>query len=285
MSTFFNCKEVSAKIDADTAEKLQKLAAAGVQARLALFQIGDKADESTYAAAIIRKCELLGVETELHRFPEDVGSAEYLAAFRQANDNDDVDGLLLLQPLPRHIESEIIKREIPTSFTRGTAEVVRQIELCQPDLVLNVGQAGGAAGLRVERVAINLADARIPDNDGAQPVDEPLVQDSAPAYFAKLPVKAMVRGVQAKGYPCQLSYTAGTYVCNAVMYTVLHTVQSDPHIRAGFVHVPYAASQLEGKAAGTPAMPLADITAALAAAIEAAVQNKTDLKEQMGRLD
>ena len=95
----------------------------------------------------------------------------------------------------------------------------------------------------------------------------------------------MVRGVQAKGYPCQLSYTAGTYVCNAVMYTVLHTVQSYPHIRAGFVHVPYAASQLEGKAAGTPAMPLADITAALAAAIEAAVQNKTDLKEQMGKLD
>ena len=75
--------------------------------------------------------------------------------------------------------AQIIKREIPTSFTRGTAEVVRQIELCQPDLVLNVGQAGGAAGLRVERVAINLADARIPDNDGAQPVDEPLVQDGA----------------------------------------------------------------------------------------------------------
>ena len=173
----------------------------------------------------------------------------------------------------------------PDKLYRGTAEVVRQIELCQPDLVLNVGQAGGAAGLRVERVAINLADARIPDNDGAQPVDEPLVQDGAPAYFAKLPVKAMVRGVQAKGYPCQLSYTAGTYVCNAVMYTVLHTVQSDPHIRAGFVHVPYAASQLEGKAAGTPAMSLADITAALVAAIEAAVQNKTDLKEQMGRLD
>lgn len=129
--------------------------------------------------------------------------------------------------------AQIIKREIPTSFTRGTAEVVRQIELCQPDLVLNVGQAGSAAGLRVERVAINLADARIPDNDGAQPVDEPLVQDGAPAYFAKLPVKAMVRGVQAKGYPCQLSYTAGTYVCNAVMYTVLHTVQSYPPYTGG----------------------------------------------------
>ena len=97
--------------------------------------------------------------------------------------------------------AQIIKREIPTSFTRGTAEVVRQIELCQPDLVLNVGQAGGAAGLRVERVAINLADARIPDNDGAQPVDEPLVQDGAPAYFAKLPVKAMVRGYRQRAIP------------------------------------------------------------------------------------
>lgn len=181
--------------------------------------------------------------------------------------------------------AQIIKREIPTSFGRGTAEVVRQIELCQPDLVLNVGQAGGAAGLRVERVAINLADARIPDNDGAQPVDEPLIRDGASAYFSTLPVKAMVRGVQAKGYPCQLSYTAGTYVCNAVMYTVLHTAQKYPGMRAGFVHVPYAVSQLNGKAPDTPAMPLEDIAQALTAAVEAAVRNTADLKEQMGQLD
>lgn len=112
MSTFFNCKEVSAKIDADTVQKLEALTSAEVQARLVLFQVGDKADESAYASAIIRKCELLGVEAELHRFPEDVTSDEYLAAFRQANDNETVDGLLLLQPLPRHIEVETIKREI-----------------------------------------------------------------------------------------------------------------------------------------------------------------------------
>ena len=180
---------------------------------------------------------------------------------------------------------KLCKLEAPTEFVRSGAVLRDALAAERPDAVLCVGQAGGRAAITPERVAINLADARIPDNDGAQPVDEPLVQDGAPAYFAKLPVKAMVRGVQAKGYPCQLSYTAGTYVCNAVMYTVLHTVQSYPHIRAGFVHVPYAASQLEGKAAGTPAMPLADITAALAAAIEAAVQNKADLKEQMGRLD
>ncbi len=148
--------------------------------------------------------------------------------------------------------AQIIKREIPTSFTRGTAEVVRQIELCQPDLVLNVGQAGGAAGLRVERVAINLADARIPDNDGAQPVDEPLVQDGAPAYF--LPScrsRPWCAGYRQRAIPASCLTRQVPYVCNAVMYTVLHTVQSNPHIRAGFVHVPYAASQLEGKAAGT----------------------------------
>ena len=101
MSDFFNCKEVSAKIDTDTAQKIEALAASDVQVRLALFQIGDNADESAYASAVIRKCGLLGVEAELHRFPEDVTSNEYLAAFRKAYGNDEVDGLLLLQPLPR----------------------------------------------------------------------------------------------------------------------------------------------------------------------------------------
>ena len=120
--------------------------------------------------------------------------------------------------------AQIIKREIPTSFTRGTAEVVRQIELCQPDLVLNVGQAGGAAGLRVERVAINLADARIPDNDGAQPVDEPLVQDAAPAYFAKqraIPASCLTRQVLTSAMrscipcciPCKVIPIYGRALC------------------------------------------------------------------------
>ena len=112
MGAFLNCKEVSTKIDTDTAQKLEVLETAGVQARLELFQIGDKADESAYASAILRKGEQLGVKAELHRFPEDVSSGEYLAAFRQVNDHGEIDGLLLLQPLPRHIETEAIKREI-----------------------------------------------------------------------------------------------------------------------------------------------------------------------------
>ena len=148
--------------------------------------------------------------------------------------------------------AQIIKREIPTSFTRGTAEVVRQIELCQPDLVLNVGQAGGAAGLRVERVAINLADARIPDNDGAQPVDEPLVQDGAPAYFAQAArSRPWCAGYRQRAIPAScLTRQVLTSAMRSCIPCCI-PVQSDPHIRAGFVHVPYAVSQLEGKAAGT----------------------------------
>ena len=179
--------------------------------------------------------------------------------------------------------AQIIKREIPTSFTRGTAEVVRQIELCQPDLVLNVGQAGGAAGLRVERVAINLADARIPDNDGAQPVDEPLVQDGAPAYFAKLPVKAMVKRINASGIPALMSYTAGTYVCNSIMYNALYLLDRRfPGVKGGFIHVPYATAQGVGKPNGTPTMEIATMAKAIEAAIEAAVSVDEDATDIMG---
>ncbi len=188
--------------------------------------------------------------------------------------------------LPNEIAgAQIIKREIPTSFTRGTAEVVRQIELCQPDLVLNVGQAGGAAGLRVERVAINLADARIPDNDGAQPVDSNRWYRTAPRHILpSCPSRPWCAGYRQKAIPAScLTRQVLTSAMRSCIPCCIPCKVIPIYGRA--LCVPYAASQLEGKAAGTPAMPLADITAALAAAIEAAVQNKTDLKEQMGRLD
>ena len=166
--------------------------------------------------------------------------------------------------------AQIIKREIPTSFTRGTAEVVRQIELCQPDLVLNVGQAGGAAGLRVERVAINLMDARIPDNDGFSPVDIPVEKDGETAYFTTLPVKKMVEAMKEAGIPAGLSYSAGSYVCNTVMYAGLSLAAHEfPAMRSGFIHVPFIPEQLEGKKEGTPAMELSMIAKGLEAAIKA----------------
>ena len=180
-------------------------------------------------------------------------------------------------------ESELIKAEMPTSFAGCAAALEEACRLWRPDGVLCVGQAGGRACVTVERVAINLAEASIPDNDGAKPVDQPLVPGGPAAYFATLPVKAMVRRVREAGIPCQLSYTAGTYVCNCLMYRALHlAAEVYPGMRAGFIHVPYALRQAADKPGSTPSMSLEAITAALAAAIEAAALGQEDLGTGMG---
>lgn len=181
--------------------------------------------------------------------------------------------------------AEIIKLEIPTVFSKCGPAVEAGIKEYQPDVVLNIGQAGGRSCVTVERVAINLAEARIPDNDGEQPVDEPLQADGAPAYFATVPVKAMVQNIRDKKIPCHLSYTAGTYVCNCVMYNVLYmTATRYPDIRAGFIHVPYAAEQVVDKPTGTPFMSLEQIAESLTYAIEAIVNNPEDIKAAAGEI-
>ena len=114
----------------------------------------------------------------------------------------------------------VVKLEIPTVFTRSATVVEEAMVREQPDYVLCIGQAGGRSALTVEKVAINLAEARIPDNDGEQPFDMPLREDGGTAYFATLPVKAMVKNINDHGIPAFMSYTAGTYVCNSIMYTV-----------------------------------------------------------------
>ena len=179
--------------------------------------------------------------------------------------------------------AEIIKLEIPTVFATSGPAVEAGILAHHPDVVINVGQAGGRSCVTPEQVAINLAEARIPDNAGGQPMDEPLQADGETAYFTKLPVKAMVANIRAHGLPAQISYTAGTYVCNAVMYNVLYmTDKKYPNIRAGFIHVPYAFEQIVNKPNGTPGMSLHDIARSLEYAIEAVIQNETDIKAQAG---
>lgn len=171
--------------------------------------------------------------------------------------------------------AEIMKLEIPTVFSQSIAAVEAGIEKYHPDIVINVGQAGGRSCITIEKVGINLAEARIPDNAGVQPVDEPLQADGPTAYFATIPVKAMVENVRNHGIPCHISYSAGTYVCNCVMYNVLHlTATRYPNIRAGFIHVPFAAEQVIDKANGTPFMPLEGIAKGLEYAVEAAVTGK-----------
>lgn len=179
--------------------------------------------------------------------------------------------------------AEVIKLEIPTAFRRSAAVLEQAIEAHQPDVVLCVGQAGGRAQMSVEKVAINLAEARIPDNDEDQPVDEPLREDGDTAYFATLPVKAMAAHMRQHGIPAGISYTAGTYVCNSIMYHVLYLAQTRFNgLRAGFIHVPFATSQVIGKPASTPSMALSDITRGLELAIEAIIGHSEDISDNMG---
>lgn len=186
--------------------------------------------------------------------------------------------------LPNEIAGlEIVKLEVPTVFGESVQLVAEAIEREQPDFVLSIGQAGGRAAVTPERVAINVDDARIPDNAGQQPIDVPIFVDGENAYFATLPVKAMTDAIRNAGLPSALSNTAGTYVCNHLMYGVLHHLhQNHKSIKAGFIHVPYIPEQTADKP-GVPSMPLDDIVRALEAAIAAIPAHETDVKTPYGR--
>lgn len=174
--------------------------------------------------------------------------------------------------------AEIVKLQIPVVAGKSIERIHEKMQESNPDIVISIGQAGGRFGVTPERVAINITDARIPDNEGNQPIDEPIFEDGDTAYFSNLPVKAMVQAIKNAGLPASLSNTAGTYICNHVMYGILYYIQKEfPHTRGGFIHVPYAASQVVDKP-NTPSMAITDITAALEAAIQAAAEHKDDLK-------
>lgn len=147
--------------------------------------------------------------------------------------------------LPDRIgEAVLLKREIPTEFDAACAALRTAMAELRPDAVLSVGQYGGANCIRVERVAINLRDARIADNAGKQPTDEPVVPGGPDAYFATIPTREIVDALHEQGIPAQLSYSAGTFVCNNLLYCALHeSAQHDPALRCGFVHVPYLPEQ------------------------------------------
>lgn len=171
----------------------------------------------------------------------------------------------------------IRKLRLPTSFRRAGETLLEAVDAWRPEAVVCVGQAGGRKAVTPEKVAINYIDARIPDNDGIQPADVPIRADGPAAYFATLPVRAIDEAIRAAGVPCGVSYSAGCYVCNFVMYTLLdHLAQTAPGVLGGFIHVPYAAEQTAGKPAGTPSLTVAQMTQALtcAAGVIAAVCQK-----------
>ncbi len=186
--------------------------------------------------------------------------------------------------LPKSIKgAEIITIEIPTVFSRGAERVEKAIVEHKPNAVVCIGQAGGRSCISIERIGVNLKEASIPDNDGNQPADEKIKEDGENAYFATIPVKAMVNNVRKNGIPSHLSYTAGTYVCNDVMYSLLYMLDKKyKDIKGGFIHVPYATEQVVNKANNIASMPVETIAKGLEYAIEAIIDNESDIADAMG---
>ena len=188
--------------------------------------------------------------------------------------------------LPAEIQGvEVRWLEIPTVFYKSAEILKEEMRRYQPDIVLCIGQAGGRRGLTPERVAINQDDARIPDNEGNQPIDLPIRQDGASAYFSTLPIKAMVQEIKKQGLPASVSNTAGTFVCNHLMYQALYLVEKEfPNMKAGFMHIPYMMEQVADKP-NTPAMNLVDIVRGIEAAIRAIIEyGDKDIKLVGGKL-
>ncbi len=180
-----------------------------------------------------------------------------------------------VQSLEDSVEGgEIIKLQLPTVFKKVTAVLEHALREHAPDLVILVGVAGKRAAISVERVAINLNDARIPDNEGAQPIDEPVCADGEAAYFSTLPIKAITIALKEAGIPAHVSNSAGTFVCNHALYSLLHLAKKEfPTLRGGFIHIPDPST-----------LPLETATHALEIVIATAVQTKTDIRVSAGTL-
>ena len=173
---------------------------------------------------------------------------------------------------------KVVTQMVPTIRYKSVDTVKAAAEQCQPDFILCVGQAGGRPNITVERVAINQDDARIPDNEGAQPIDRTIFAEGPAAYFATLPIKAMVQNMKAAGIPAAVSNTAGTFVCNHIMYGALHfAATQQPSLKAGFVHIPYVPMQTVDKPT-MPSMSVADIVTGLTILIETGINVDQDVK-------
>ena len=175
-------------------------------------------------------------------------------------------------------------RELPVAFHLVGDALRAAIRETNPDIVICVGQAGGSAQIDVERVAINVDDARIPDNTGFQPIDEPIVAGGPAAYFSTLPIKASVAAISALGIPAVVSQTAGTYTCNHVFYLLMHELEAHhPEVRGGFVHVPFGPDQVVGTA--RPSLPIESMVAAITAVVTASLTTAVDVKIGGGTLN
>ena len=188
-----------------------------------------------------------------------------------------------LQRLPPQLgELSIATRLLPTVFGQALDALEQAVAAILPDIVLGVGLAGGRAALSLERVAINIDDARIPDNAGRQPIDRPVVAGGPAAYFATLPIKAAAAAMRQEGLPAIISNTAGTFVCNHLFYGIMHLAATRYRdMRGGFLHVPYLPEQAV-RIDGAPSMALADIVRGIEIALEIAASRHDDIAAPEG---
>lgn len=184
-------------------------------------------------------------------------------------------------------DAVIVARQLPCVFGVSNAAMAALVAELRPALAIAVGQAGGRTEMSVERIAINIDDARIADNAGSQPVDAVIEQEGPAAYFASLPIKAMVRDMRAAGVPAGVSQTAGTFVCNHVFYGLMHGLangaSADAGTRGGFIHIPYLPEQA-ARHPGQPSLSLETLIAGLRCAVTTALRVRDDIREQGGQL-
>ena len=188
-----------------------------------------------------------------------------------------------VKALPEIEGVELIRLELPTVFKESAIRLNEVINDVKPDAVLSVGQAGGRAGITMERIAINVDDARIPDNISQQPIDEAIQLDGEAAYFTTLPIKRIVKAIREAGISAEVSNSAGTFVCNHIMYQALFAAtKADKPFKAGFMHIPFIPEQTTDK----PSLPLEESTKALQIAIETIRDyiNDEDIKVQEGAI-
>ena len=188
-----------------------------------------------------------------------------------------------VKALPEVEGVELIRLELPTVFKESAKRLNEVINEVKPDAVLSVGQAGGRPGITMERIAINVDDARIPDNISQQPIDETIQTKGAAAYFSTLPIKRIVKAIREAGISAEVSNSAGTFVCNHIMYQALFAAtKAEKPFKAGFMHIPFIPEQTTDK----PSLPLEESTKGLQIAIETIRDylNDEDIKVQEGAI-
>jgi pyroglutamyl-peptidase len=182
-------------------------------------------------------------------------------------------------------------RQLPCAFGASIQELEKQIAELRPAIVLALGQASGRTGLELERIAINVDDARIPDNTGRQPIDEPVIAGGPAAYFSGLPIKAIVQALRAAGLPAGVSQSAGTFVCNHLFYGMMHLAANQdvtkatrhPGMRCGFMHIPLLPEQA-ARQPGSASMALPLMVEGVRVVLQTALAHEQDIRLGMGQI-